>query len=491
MESLGQKVAAVALAGWLAAAGSLAHAGPLARAQDDGAPAAVDADARAGASSRADDAAAAMPAARAGGLELSFADLDALLLARHAGAPEGRGALRELLERSVLEKVAAEERVEITPAQLNARWKELDQATREQGVDGGLPEYLEQNGVDPELFRSLLRLSLAQEVLARRGLGIPDGDPITPEQQTMWLEGVIEERGYEELPRPWKDVVARCGDATITRDDYAAMLRDRVSEDALRSAAHEILLERRILARMPDVAPDVIERAATEEIARRRADAEANPEYKGLAYEQLLGARGLTIESLQRDPAIRIAALARLWSERNLRDEDLRTAYESEREEFDARFGEGVAVAILHLNAAENKNPLVPRTFEEAEQELVALRARIGSSEDFLRLAKEKSEHVASKPKGGQLGVLTRRSTLLPSDVRDEVFRALDAKGGDATGTILGPLRLQGGCILVCLGARRPAPTWEEMSVEVGRELRRRFLDGCLTRAEVKLWRDE
>src|SRR4029450_12719886 len=126
--------------------------------------------------------------------------------------------------------------------------------------------------------------------------------------------------------------------------------------------------------------------------------------------------------------AIHIAALSQLWAARSLHDEDLRAAYEGEREFFDGRFGEGVAVALIPLNAAENKNALVPRTFEEAEQELTALRARIGGIEDFQRLAKEKSEHLASKARGGQLGVLTRASTLLPPEVRDDVFALLDSK---------------------------------------------------------------
>ncbi len=430
-------------------------------------------------------------AARGGGLELSFDELDTLLLARHGGALEGRQALRELLERRVLERLAASEKVEISAAKLNQRWKELDQATREQG-EGGLEQYLAESKVDPAVFRELLRLSLVQEVLARRALGIPEPDPVTPEQQTMWLAGVLEERGYAELPRPWAEgVVARCGDAEVTTAAFAEHLRDTVSEEALRSACHELLLERRIRARMPDLAPEAFERAVTDEIDRRRADAEANPEYKGLPFEQLLAARGLTLEQLKGDPAIRIAALSQLWAARSLRDEDLRAAYESERESYDGRFGEGVAVAMLQLNAAERANQLVPRTFEEAEQELVELRARIGGIEDFMRLAREKSEHVASKSKGGQLGVLTRGSTLLPPEVRDEVFRTLETKEGNTSGTILGPLRAQGACLLLCLGARRPAPTWEEMSAEVARDLRRRFLDDCLARESVELWRDE
>ncbi len=430
-------------------------------------------------------------AARGGGLELSFAELDELLLSRHGGAPEGREALRELLERRVLEKLAVSEKVEVSQARLNERWKELDEATRDQG-GGSLVELLASTRVDPVVFRELLRLSLVEEILSRRALGIPEKDPITAEQQEMWLQGVLDERGHEVLPRPWKDgVVARSGDAVVATTDFAILLRERVSEEALRSACHELLLEKRLLARMPDLASEALDRAVADELERRRAEAQANPDYKGLPYEQLIAARGLTMELLRTDPAIHIAALSQLWAARSLRDEDLRGAYQSEREFFDGRFGEGVAVAMIHLNAAENKNALVPRTFDEAEQELVALRARIGGIEDFQRIAREKSEHLASKARGGQLGILTRDSTLLPPEVRDEIFAALDSQPGDRSGTILGPRRIQGACILLCLGARRPTPTWEQMAPEVARELRRRFLEESMPRDRVKIWQDE
>ncbi len=49
----------------------------------------------------------------------------------------------------------------------------------------------------------------------------------------------------------------------------------------------------------------------------------------------------------------------------------------------------------------------------------------------------------------------------------------------------MGPISVSNGAVLLWLGQRRPAPTWEVMSGYVQRELRRRFLEEALPRASV------
>jgi len=113
------------------------------------------------------------------------------------------------------------------------------------------------------------------------------------------------------------------------------------------------------------------------EIERRRAVAAVNPMYQGVDYDDLLQAKGLSIEALRRDPAIQVSALAQMWVDRSRTDADLRETYEAEREMFDGRYGEGVEVRVLLLRAAKYKNELIQRTFEEAEEELARLRAQM------------------------------------------------------------------------------------------------------------------
>ena len=210
-------------------------------------------------------------------------------------------------------------------------------------------------------------------------------------------------------------------------------------------------------------------------------------EYKGFP---IAGVGDLATAGLRNDPAIRVAALAHLWIDRSHTEEDLRAVYAAERELFDGRYGSGVEARVLLLNAARYKNDLNPRTFEEAEAELEELRGRIDAPEDFERLAREHSEDPRTRASGGSIGVVAAGSPGVPAELREAIFAALEEHPGDVDGMLLGPLRLQGGCVLVQLGERRPAPTWEEMSTHVHRELRRRFLSEALAPDSVVTWRD-
>ena len=420
---------------------------------------------------------------------ITFEELEDLLIWRHGLGEEGRSALRELLDLGTLAELAKEQSLTISPKDVKRRWDELEKEVLASGEAQSLKEYLGKNRVDPQVFRRYLELSIVHETLARKDLGIPAKDPITGEQQSMWLQGILSGRQYEELPHPYADgIVARSGSITITRNEFAAQLLQKLSDEILEEACFQLLLEKRVLARMPDLSEEAIEKAVGREIARRRAEAEGNPDFKGLDYESLLGAQGLTLEGVRQDPAIRVAALTHFWLERSHSDEDLRDAYKAERSTFDGLYGEGIEVNVLLLKAARFKNELNPRTFEDADSELEELRARVQGVEDFQRLVRLHSEDPLSREKGGLLGVVTRGTPRVPEQIRKTVFRELDASKDPLNGRVLGPIRVQGASALLCLGQRRRAPVWAEMKFYVQTEKRRRFLDEQLLQQEVTTW---
>ena len=423
------------------------------------------------------------------GQKLTFDELSELLIWRHAMAEEGRSALRELLELRTLEELAAERKIEVSPKQLEARWNQLEAEVRASGQAASLDEYLETNRVERETFREYLELAIVHEMLAREALGIPDDAPITGEQQSMWLQGLLAEREYTEEPHPYAEgIVARSGTLTISREELASQLIQKLSDELLEEACYQLLLEKCVLSRMPDLSPEAIEAAVEAEIDKRRAEAEANPDYKGLGYEALLGAQGLTLDGVRRDPAIRVAALSQFWLERAHTEEDLKEAYQAEQALYDGLFGEGVEVNVLLLKAARFKNELNPRTFEDADSELAELRSRMQGMEDFQRLVRVHSEDPLSRENGGRLGVVTRGAPRVPEQIRDAVFEVLDDAEGEVRGQIVGPVHVQGASALLCLGQRRRAPVWAEMKVYVETEKRRRFLEEQLLPQEVTTW---
>ena len=117
---------------------------------------------------------------------------------------------------------------------------------------------------------------------------------------------------------------------------------------------------------------------------------------------------------------------------------------------------------------------------------------RVGSkgelkNEDFAKLASERSEESITREKAGQIGFVTRADERLPVAVRDALFMLKPGVDGSA---VAGPVRLPGGCCLLWAGIRRPAPGWDEMSVNVHREMRKRFLDDVLPRERMRTYMD-
>jgi hypothetical protein len=412
---------------------------------------------------------------------LAWPALDELLIARHALGEDGRSALRQLLRARLLDKLARESKLEISKDMLQARWESIDREILAGGNPDGLAGYLRDEGVDPKVFREFLRLGMVQETLARRALGIPEGREVNAEQQEMWLDQVIEQRGTDWPAPPWPDgIAARCGDVSVPAKDFTQFLRTQLPSDVVREACYQLLLEQRVRARMPDVSAEALDQAVEAEIGRRRAEVAEDPRYKGLSYEQVLSAQGMALDTVKRDPSVVCAALATLWVDRSYGEEGLRKVYAEERAVFDGLHGEAREVRALFLRGAMFANQLNSRTFAQAEARLAELAEQVASPDDFTRLVAEHSEDATSREKQGLLGWVPRGDERVPSAIRDAVY----SEGGRdrGTGRLVGPVRLANGAVLLWVGARRPAPGWETMRAAVHGELRRRFLEDCLRR---------
>lgn len=427
-------------------------------------------------------------AARVLDSSLSFEELDELLIARRAMGPTGRDALRHLLKTQLLARLAKEGKVEISTKELDAESKKFEADLVAAGEAKHLKEYLERTGVAADVFREHLRLALVQKLLTRRALGIPEGQEVNGEKQEMWLNQVLDQRGAQLPPPPWTDgIAARCGDMQVTTAEFLKYLHLLLPSDDVRDDCFQLLLQRRARARMPDLSNEALAKAVEVEIERRRRETARDKRYDGMSYDQLMAAQGLAPGFLPKDPAIVIAALATLWVDRSMGDQGLRAAYAKEREFFDGHFGEAIDASMILLRAAELPNQLIPRDFPSADRELSSLKAGIQSYEQFAKLAREHTEETATREKGGHIGFVTRADVRLPVQVRDALFLAKPGTDGTA---VVGPVRIQGGVCLLWVGVRRPAPSWDEMSVNVHREMRKRFLEEVLPRDRLRTYLD-
>ena len=423
---------------------------------------------------------------------VTFEELNDLIIWRDGNGPNGEAALRQLLELRVIQSKGRASGIDITDAMLKDRFTDLDAEAKAAGSPGGLADFIAAQGVALDQFLEYLRISMIHEALTRKALGLPSDAEVTGDQQQIWLAQELKNRGYEQKPHPFDEgVVCISGDVIITRKEFGDHLRSQVDDPDEREACYLILLERAVRARMPEVTAEGANKALDREIERRSAEAEANPDYQGVTYERLLEAKGLSIEAVRRDPAIRAAALAHEAVDRRHDEASLREAYEAERKAFDGLFGEAVELSILFKNAVESEDNVLVPSFRKVEQELREMKAAIAGPEDFVRVLELHSQDKTTRERGGFLGMITRAGSATELEpLRSAAYAVVDANPEKAAGTIIGPIRIENGVILGLIGARSPAPTWAEMKVNVHRELRRRFLAETLDRKSIATYVD-
>jgi hypothetical protein len=426
-----------------------------------------------------------------------FPELDALLLARYAESKLGRETRLFMLKLRVVDSIGREFGLLADSGEIQTMLDSIERDLRQNGVARDLDDYLDQQSVTREQFLESLRLAILQTKLSRRALGIPPDQPVSAEQQEMWLEAQIAERGLEEFPAPWEDgLVLRNGDVTLRREEFITFLRGRVERDELRNCLYDLVRVKRMKARMPDLDPEVLERAIDSEIENRRIEVQSDPKYQGISYEQLLTSQGILYSRWREDPNIVQAALARLWVQRTYSEEALREIYESERAFFDAQFGEALEARVLFLRATDLPNELIPRSYDAAEAELVELARGIRARADFEARVELKSEDRNSKKRKGYLGWVTRTGTSGPSPARSALFAALDSgeyKPSDPENSLtrlVGPVRTEAGVLLLWVGQRRPTPAWSTMVVHVHKVLRQRFVDEAMVPEQVITYLD-
>src|SRR3954471_12680274 len=147
---------------------------------------------------------------------LTWKELDPLIKARHVMSKDGRAALKHMVQSRLLDVLAHENGVEVRDAAVDARWKELEKEIAASGEKGGIAAYLKKGHLSADEFRRYLKLSIVQETLTRRALGLDDKAPLSGDQQEIWMDERLRERNYTELAPPWKSgLAATCSGVSI------------------------------------------------------------------------------------------------------------------------------------------------------------------------------------------------------------------------------------------------------------------------------------
>lgn len=428
---------------------------------------------------------AARVVARGAGAEVSLSQLEALLMERKGMSDEGRRALEEMLKARVVADIAKDSGIEVSDREVEALFSDLDRQTRASNPKSGLLQELEKRGISVDQFIELLRLSIVQEQLTRKALGIPEERRASGEEQELWLQQQMAARGLERPAPPWEDgLVAICGSVSIDTQEFGEFLRVSLPENDVVDAAWHLLLVDALERKLIDLAPAVLAEAVDAEFARRQREHLAA--YPEIPYAQRLGVQGRTLDGVHYGVSVRIAALTRLWVDRENGEEGLRRAYTTERQYFDGLFGRSVECYLIFLRAAKFVNTLNQRNFGDAHRQLNEYRANIATLDDFKALCVKYSENTESRTRQGALGFIASGTPSVPHEMRQAIFGYVDSNE-IGEGVMIPNVQINDGVGLLWLESLRPAPTWEVMQERVHNELRKRLINSILPRTAVEL----
>ena len=347
--------------------------------------------------------------------ELAMAIVDA------TGVEGSVDAVQHLVNTTLVEQAAKKAGSIPTERETDGLLATLREQLRQQGQSlAEFPAF--KHSLESELRRDLA-LGLAHQRLVRGALGLGEKDRVEGEMMNLWL---AEERqrvpivtDYAKLP---PGVAARVAGTTITTLDVGRLLARRAADSERERMIRQIVVMEALdeLAKAKDIT--VTNEEMRVEVAQRRAEAEADPRYQGLSFEQLLKSQGETMASLAKSPVLRTKVLQRKLLRAAWTDSRLDAHIELNREVMEHRHGARRRLGVIFLRASKTPNELIPRSFKQAVYELDLVKADLQDGADFTVVAKKTTEDPTSKTRGGDTGWHHRDSKRLPQQVLEHVW---------------------------------------------------------------------
>lgn len=379
----------------------------------------------------------------------------ALEMAFHLRRDErGRQGCEMLVDAMITRDEAKRHGVMPTRQDAQAFWAKL----KEQLIQAGRnpSEFAAVRNTSEDQWLEDLSVQIAQERLVRQELGLSTGEKVAGDMLRLWL-GEARTRAKVEVD-PDKlpaGSAARVNETHIPLIDLGFLLL-RTSEDferdtSIRRLATMQALESIAASKSLTVTPADLDQA----IEARRAQAKLDPRLAGVPFEQLLKARGMTVESLRELRVFRAHVLLDKLTLLQYPDAALIQEIEAKPDEVLAEVGPRRRIGAIFVRALETPNAIITRTFDEAMQHLEQVRERI-QKDGFAATASIESELGDSKRKGGDLGWHRKSSLELPEPVVQAAF-AMDIAA------VSMPIRTKEGCYLVTALDREQIPSQDEL----------------------------
>lgn len=408
------------------------------------------------------------------------ADEVALEMAFHQRRKDdGRAACEHLVDAALVRAEAEPKRLMPTEAEAREFWRRL--LAQLQAAGRKPEEFAALRNTPEHVFLQDIAVQIAHERLVRQELAMRADEEVSPGMLKLWLQEARKRHAVVTDP----DVLPVGAAALLDGRELPMLqlgrllLRTAGDDERERFTRQVILLQ--LLDRLAQQhGVTVGQDDLRAELEARRLQAETDPRFGGLSYEQLLKSQGLTPELVLRSNVFRGQVLQKkLVAKLHPRDALLAEIAQDRQAVLD-RAGPRRHLALIFARALQEPNQLVPRDFAAAREHLARVREQLVEGRDFELTAKIESDDPASKMRGGDVGWHFRRSRELPEPVLAAAF-ALESGG------LSQPIEADAGCYLVKVLATEPAPTDDELIQRLREQLVDQLTQQVLTEARIEI----
>ncbi len=400
---------------------------------------------------------------------------------RHRRGEHGQEALQVLVDRELVAIESRDAGIEPTDADVAACIEGIEDQLHAAGAT--LADFLVAKRMDRAQFeQKFVRFQVAHQRLVMKALDLRDVSEVTPELQRLWLE---EARGRHSVvvdeAKLSPAIVAQVDARRFDLADLGAEILPNVPLEERNKMVRRIVLRELLQNRAEKAGIRVTEEDTRAEIAERRKKIESDPRYAGVRYDDwLLSTQGMTVDELARSPQlVATVQLARLAAKTHP-PEELARRLREERASVLRSHGEKRAVSIVLVRGADEPNAIVKRTFDEAREEALRVRALLDEGQSFLRVAQIHSEDPYSKVRGGDLGLFSRGSEEIPDAVLEAAFSLPVLQVSE-------PVRVPLGYCLVRVAKVVPAPDDAGLLEALREDLAQRDLAAMLEKASIEV----
>jgi parvulin-like peptidyl-prolyl isomerase len=386
------------------------------------------------------------------------------LVRRFARREDGKRALNNLIERTLVESEQKRRKVEVTDEELDEYVAKVEKEVfRRSGGRNTLDGILKEKKLTREEFLRTTRDFLLRQKMAAEDLEV-EGE-VSEATLLTWMEFLKGKYAVVvggDLP---EGVVAKIGERSVTTDDLGRELLKNLRKSTLEGTLWDLVIAVAVDIRMEEAGVEITEKDVDEAIEELRAEFKADERFKQTTFkfEQYVQAiRMMTIEELRKDRLfLAQVGLARIVRGK-ITGQEVKEHYEKHR----GRYGERRTFIHLLIKADERVKGTFTRkgrSLEQARKIIDVLLAKHRRGYPFEKLVQEESED-RSKYSRPDREIEVNRETQLPDTLKNAVFEA-------PQGEVVGPIRTTFGFHLVKVLEIVPDPGFEASRAEVVRDL--------------------